>query len=266
MVYVNAPARRNALRWPDRVKVLACWLALTSAGPATADAAGDDPLILVASNVSNAAVAPLVPVCSRVAGVEVRARYANNPAVADEIERGIRYDVAVLETGMLRDLAAKGLVDGSSVRPLASLPMGIATSEPGPVLRTQTVAAFKRALLGARSIGYAEDGHSGAVFLGVVDRLGLRDALSGKLEPYTGGYAGASQASRHTQFIIAPFFKPLPAPLRLIGYFPSALDADVDVSAGAAPTARPEAAAFLSCLRSPAARAEFNARGYRVDR
>lgn len=206
-----------------------------------------------------------MPVCSHLAGVEVQARYANNPAVADEIERGTRFDVVILETHMLRDLVAKGLVDRASMHPLASLRMGIATSEPGPLPRTDTVAQFKRALLGARSIGYAGDGHSGELFLQMVDRLNLRGTLTGKLEPWTGGYPGAAQASRHTQFINAPFFKPLPSPLRLVSYFPRVLDADVDVSAGAAPTARPEATAFISCLRSPAARAEFKARGYRAD-
>ena len=263
MVHAAAQFRPRSRDWIAPVAVLTCLLASASAG---ADADVREPLILTASNVSNAAIAPLVPVCSRIAGVEVRARYANNPAVADEIERGARFDVVVLETHMLDDLSTKALVERSSIRPLAALHMGIATREPGPRGRTDTVAAFRRALLGARSIGYAGDGHSGAVFLGIVDRLNLRDALNARLVPFTGGYPGAVEASGQIQFIVAPWFNPLPSPLRLVGYFPASLGADVDVSAGASPRARPEASAFITCLRSPTARAIFTAKGYRVDR
>jgi len=59
--------------------------------------------------------------------------------------------------------------------------------------------------------------------------------------------------------------QPLPAPLRLVGYFPASLNADVDVSAGASPKAAPAAAKFIACLRSPAARALFKGKGYRLD-
>ena len=95
--------------------------------------------------------------------------------------------------------------------------------------------------MNARSIGYIGDGHSGEVFLEIVDRLKLREPLAGKLVPFTGAYAGAAEASEQLQYVVAPFFKPLPEPLRLVGYFPASLNADVDVSAGASPKAVPAA-------------------------
>jgi molybdate transport system substrate-binding protein len=232
---------------------------------ATGQRADHEPMLLRASNVSKAAIEPLVPLCARAAGIEVEAEYANNPAVAKDIIDGARFDMVVVETHMLDDLATRNLVARSSIRPLAALRMGLATREPGPYPRIDTEAAFKRALMNARSIGYIGDGHSGEVFLEIVDRLKLREPLAGKLVPFTGAYAGAAEASERLHYVVAPFFKPLPAPLRLVGYFPASLHADVDVSAGASPKAVPAAAKFIACLRSPAARALFKEKGYRLD-
>ena len=113
---------------------------------ATGQRADHEPMLLRASNVSKAAVEPLVPLCARAAGIEVQAEYANNPAVAKDIIDGARFDVVVVETHMLDDLATRNLVARSSIRPLAALRMGLATREPPPYPRIDTEAAFKRAV------------------------------------------------------------------------------------------------------------------------
>jgi hypothetical protein len=74
-------------------------------------------MLLRASNVSKAAIEPLVPLCARAAGIEVQAEYANNPAVAKDIIDGARFDVVVVETHMLDELATRDLW-----RDLASVP------------------------------------------------------------------------------------------------------------------------------------------------
>lgn len=256
---------RDAARVTAKL-VISGLFALAFSSPLAGAVPGGEPLILRAANVSRAAIEPLVPICARAAGVEVQSQYANNPAVAKDITDGARFDVVVIETQMLDDLAKKYFIARSSIRPLAALRMGVATREPDPDPRTDTVPAFKRALLGARSIGYIGDGHSGEVFLRTVDRLKLRNQLAGKLVPFTGAYVGAAQASERLQYVVGPFFNPLPTPLRLVGYFPASLGADVDVSVGASRTARPAAAAFIACLRSPVALAIFKDKGYRLDR
>ena len=245
--------------------VMPCLLILVPARPTDAASTDGGPLILYASNVSKAAVEPLVPICARSAGTRVQAQYANNPAVAKDIAEGAHFDVAVIETRMLEDLSKTNLVAKSSIRRLAALRMAIATRDSGPYPRTDTVSAFKRALLGARSIGYVGNGHSGALFLEVVDRLRLRRRLEGKLVAFSGAYAEAAQASERLQYVVAPFFNPLPSPLRLVGYFPASLGAEVDISVGASPGAKSSAARFVECLGSPDARAIFRDRGYRLD-
>ena len=44
-----------------------------------------------------------------------------------------------------------------------------------------TVDAFKRTLLGARSIAYLKEGQSGVYMAGVLERLGVADAIQSKL-------------------------------------------------------------------------------------
>jgi ABC-type molybdate transport system substrate-binding protein len=100
---------------------------------ATGHCADHEPMLLRASNVSKAAIEPLVPLCARAAGIEVQAEYANNPAVAKDIIDSARFDVVVVKTRMLDDLATRNLVARFSIRPLAALRMGMATREPPPV-------------------------------------------------------------------------------------------------------------------------------------
>lgn len=178
-----------------RAVVIGGLLILASSSQTQAASADGEPLILYASNVSKAAIEPLVPICARFAGTQVQAQYANNPAVAKDIADGAHFDVAVIETHMLEDLSKTSHVAKSSIRRLAALRMAIATRESGPDPRLDSIPAFKRALIGARSIGYIGNGHSGALFLEVVDRLKLRGKLKGKLVPFTGAYAEAAQAS-----------------------------------------------------------------------
>ena len=117
-ISADAAPRRRAASTP--VFVLAGLLALAFATPAPAAPATGEPLLLYASNVSKAAIEPLVPFCARAAATAVQARYANNPAVAQDIAAGTRLDVAIIETHMLEDLARKSFVAKSSIRPLAA--------------------------------------------------------------------------------------------------------------------------------------------------
>ena len=63
-------------------------LFLSSAAPG--QRADHEPMLLRASNVSKAAIEPLVPLCARAAGIEVQAEYANNPAVCKDMHDGVR--------------------------------------------------------------------------------------------------------------------------------------------------------------------------------
>ena len=221
-------------------------------------------LVLRASNASKAAIETIAPMCARNANVKLRVDYANNPAIATDIENGAHFDVVIIETGLLQSLANGGFVAKPDIVALAALDMGLATREPGPSPRIDTVSAFKRTLLGAKSLGYIGDGHSGVLFLQIIDRLKLRQKLGDRLVPFTGAYEGAARESERLQYVVAPFFTPLPAPLRLVGSFPPSLGADVRLSAAKSQTAIPGTAAFVACLDSPAARSVFRDRGYRL--
>lgn len=224
----------------------------------------DRPVVhLRASNASKAAIEIVAPLCATATGAVLRTDYANNPDIAKGIAAGTSFDAVVVESRMLEDLAGMGRVARGSLTRIAALDMGIATREPGPYPPITTEAEFRRLLSDARSIGYIGDGHSGALFLQVIDRLGMRAELGNRLAPFTGAYEGAVRESERLQYVVAPFFEPLPAPLRLVGKFPASLGADVQLSAGHSPGAGRPAAAFVRCLRSPASRKVFRAKGYR---
>ena len=138
---VMSAGENNSQQWffkpgllPQRIVLSVLFLSSAAIG----QRADHEPMLLRPSNVSKAAIEPLVPLCARAAGIEVQAEYANNPAVAKDIIDGERFDVVVVETHILDDLATRDLVARSSIRPLAALRMGLATREPPPYPRIDT--------------------------------------------------------------------------------------------------------------------------------
>ena len=70
---------------------------------------------MYASIVSKASIKPVAPICAQASGIEVLARYTDNPAVAKAIAKGAHFDLAVIETHMLKDLSNRNLVAENSI-------------------------------------------------------------------------------------------------------------------------------------------------------
>lgn len=235
--------------------VMSSWSGICAAQDATG-------LRVRASAVSAAAMRELAPLCGKAAGAAVEIDFANNPVVRLAIRDGAPFDAVVLETHMLDELAAEGRVAAGSIRPLASVGMALVTRADDPPVSIADEAGFRRTLRDARSIGYVADGHSGALFLQVVAKLGMTEAIASRLVPLTGAPNIADVASGKLHYIAAPVAGGLPPTLRLVGRFPESLDAAVRIGAGLASEAAPAAAAFIDCLRSLPARAVFATKGY----
>ena len=100
-----------------------------------------------------------------------------------EILNGASFDVAVLTAPVIDKLIVQGRLIGATRTAVAVSAAGLAVRKGAVKPDISTVELFKRALLDAGSITFAEQGGTGAYLKALFLRLGIADALRGKLRP-----------------------------------------------------------------------------------
>ena len=97
------------------------------------------------------------------------------------INAGEPFDFLVAAPAQIDDLIKAGKIIPETRTDLARSGIGVAVRAGAPKPDVSSVDAFKRALLGARSIAYLKEGQSGVYVAGVLERLGIADAVRSKL-------------------------------------------------------------------------------------
>ena len=92
-------------------------------------------------------------------------------------------DLVLLPTDMMSSIASAGLADQSSIVPIGTVRIGAAVSEGAPRPDVSTMAALRDALIAADTV-LLTLAPTGDHFMGVIARLGLADAVAGKLERF----------------------------------------------------------------------------------
>src|SRR5262245_7328962 len=111
-------------------------------------------------------------------------------ALTRRIEGGESFDLAVLTPGAIKDLAAKGKFAGTGTN-VARLGVGVLVTAGAPSPDISSVDAFKKALLGAKSVAYIDPesgGSSGIYIAGLLDKLGIAAEIKTKAKLKKGGY------------------------------------------------------------------------------
>jgi molybdate transport system substrate-binding protein len=181
-----------------------------------------------------------------------------------EILKGTSFDLAVLTAAVIDRLITQGRLVGGTRTAVAVSTAGLAVRK-GAVKPDISTVEFKRTLLNASSISFGEQGGTGAYLMALFRRLGIADALTGKLRhlrPEQGpaqavaeGEAeiGLTQISEILPFAGAELVGPLPSEIQLSTTYVTAIGAD---------TSRAEAAApLIKFITAPAAAPIFRAKG-----
>jgi molybdate transport system substrate-binding protein len=111
-------------------------------------------------------------------------------ALLRRIEGGEKFDLVILTSAGIVDLAARGKVVNSEIARLARVGIGVAVKEGTPLPSIGSVGAFKQALLDAPSVAYidpAAGGSSGIYLAELFKRLGIADAVKAKAVLVEGG-------------------------------------------------------------------------------
>jgi molybdate transport system substrate-binding protein len=200
----------------------------------------------------------------RAAGRKLEITFDTANVLKDRILGGERFDIAVLTPPAIEELVNRGKLARGSVRDIAQSGVAVAVARGAPRPDISTVEAFKRALLNARAIAYTTKGASGIYFGGLIQRLGLAEALEKKSLRQEGGLVGERLLSGEVDIAVQQMSEllavagidivgPLPAEVQNITKFSLALPPDCGV--------RDAAEALLAFLASPTALAAARAQG-----
>lgn len=139
-----------------------------------------EPVKVLTSMASRAALAELAEIWNREAGGRVSVEASGGVEVAKRIDAGEPFDLAFLGSDALDTLIASGTVAGASKTDVFRSAAAIAVKAGAPEPDVSTEAALREAVRSARSVGYST-GPSGLAVAALFARWGLPKDLDGRL-------------------------------------------------------------------------------------
>jgi molybdate transport system substrate-binding protein len=189
-------------------------------------------------------------------------------ALRERVKSGETADLVILSESIIASLDKLGMFVPGSIINLGRTVTGVAVREGAPVPDISTPAAFKQALLKAKTVAYTDPkagGSGGIMFAALLERLGIADevnkkAVLGKRGSEVARSIAEGRAEIGTTFIseVLPVkgvkvIGPLPGELHTANTYTAA------IPAGSA--SRAAATALLRALTDPATRARWTAAG-----
>jgi molybdate transport system substrate-binding protein len=206
----------------------------------------------------------LAPQFEKASGHTVTTVFTGTLDVQKRIAAGEAYDLIIMAGPAIDDFIKSGkIVPGSRVD-IARSGVGVAVRAGAPRPDIGTTEAVKKTLLTAKSIGYST-GPSGVYLTGLFQRLGVADAIKGKLKQTPTGVfvgnivadgtaeIGFQQVSELAHFPGVDFVGPLPAEIQEITVF----SAGIQVGAKQVDAAKD----WVKFLTAPAAASAFKSKG-----
>jgi molybdate transport system substrate-binding protein len=210
---------------------------------------------LICSNGYHAVIEVLGPQYEKATGNKLVISYGLAAVLGKEIEGGTPFDITILAPPQIDALVKQGKIVADTRTVLAKSGMGVMVRTGAPKPDVSTVDAFKKTLLEAKSIAFPPGGQSGMYLVGLIDRLGLKDALKDKLKPIASGpLTGETVAKGEAEIGITPIGELLAVKgVTLVGPLPTDVQNYIVQVAGVGANAAQGAAArdFLKFLAAP---------------
>jgi len=209
----------------------------------------------------------LLPQLARSAESKVTIKYDAAAALKKQIDGGESFDVAILVPGLIDDLIKQGKIEPASRTNLAKTGVAIAIRAGAAKPDISTADAFKRTLLGAKSIAYGDPAFGGAssvYFAALLQRLGIAEEMKAKTKLTASGEGAKAVATGEAELGIGQVSEIVPVRgAELLGPFPAELQVITTFTAGVAANAKDAAAArsLVKFLTTPAAAQILKARG-----
>jgi molybdate transport system substrate-binding protein len=240
--------------------LIAAALLITQAGKAQTTQ-----LRVLASNGMKAVVDELRPRLEKETGRALAIEFNTSTALRQRIESGETFDVAILTTEIVSDLAKAGKIASGSVIDLGRSGIGFGVRSGASKPDIGTPEAVKRTLLGAKSLTWVNGGASKPHIdrmieaLGIVSEVKAKTALTQSVDESI-----ARVVDGKTEMIVTLTSEIMPAKgVQYIGPLPEKFQNYVAFAAGVGPkSSAPAASALLiKLLSEPAAARVYQAKG-----
>jgi molybdate transport system substrate-binding protein len=231
----------------------------------TANAQTVAPLRVLASNGMKAVIDELQPRLERELGRPLTIQFNTSTAIRQSIEGGDAFDVTILTSEVLSELAKGGRIVPSSVQDLGRSGIGFGVKSGAPKPDVRTPEAAKKSLLDAKSLTWVSGGASRAHIDRMLDALGIAsDVKSKTVLTRAVDESVALVAEGKNEMILSLTSEVLPAKgIEYVGPLPANFQNYVSFEAGVNPKASAPAAAalFIKLLVAPAVAAAYKAKG-----
>jgi molybdate transport system substrate-binding protein len=189
-------------------------------------------------------------------------------SLRDRVKSGEAADLVILSESIIASLDKSGMFVPGSIINLGRTVTGVAVREGAPVPDISTPAAFKQALLKAKTVAYTDPkagGSGGIMFAAMLERLGIAEAVNKKaVLGKRGSEVAASIAEGRAEIGTTFISEVLPVKgVKVIGPLPGELHTANTYTAAipAGSASRAAATALLRALTNPATRARWLAAG-----
>ena len=219
---------------------------------------------VLSGNGAKAAVQELCTQFERETGTKIDLHFEVNADLAKKIEAGEVFDVAVLNPPVIDALTQKGKLVAGSRADIGRAGLGVAVRSGSPKPDISSVDAFKRTLLAANSVAYPGKGASGLYFVSLLDRMGIKAEMQGKLKPMAAEdtVEVVARGDADMVVVVATRISDVPG-VNLVGPIPEELQTRIGFAAGLSSNAKDvnAAKALIRFLTAPAAAATLRSKG-----
>ena len=201
-------------------------------------------------------------------GHKVQTDFAVVAVSKRKIDAGDTFDIAVLSPTAIDELIGQGKIIGNTRTNFGRTGLGVVTHKSRIKPDISSADAFKRAMLGAKSVGYSKEGLSGVHFLAILDRLGIAGEVKAKLKAYEGPGLGLAIGTEEVELGVTGIGPILAMPsAEFVGAMPKELQSYVVFTAGVASSAKDveTSRALLQFMTGLDAASVFKAKGMDLD-
>jgi molybdate transport system substrate-binding protein len=215
--------------------------------------AGDE-LKMLATNSLGSVILECIPRFDLARGHPTSFSLASTNQLLSRIRDGETADVLIATDAAIDELVKQGKVIAGSRVDLATSGIGVCVRSGAARPDVSSVAAFRRALLDAKSVAYTLSGQSGVHFARLIEELGIAAEIKAKAKVITGGLIGEVVASGEAELGVQQISEILAVPgVDLAGPLPHQLQRITRLAAGVfSGTRQAEAAqALIRFLAAP---------------
>lgn len=178
--------------------------------------------------------------------------------IQDKLARGELTDAVLLTTEAVDAIVADGTLKAETRVAVPTSQLGVAVVCGAPRPDLSTADTFRQALLDARSVAFSHGGASGIYFAGLIERLGVAEAIRAKATIIPAGFTAEKLVSGEADLATQQISELMVVGgIDIVGPFPAEVQANMRFAAAAVAgsPARAAVVAFLATLRTSGAMA-----------